>query len=306
MFGQRPEYNSNRPEVHDVLRRWRSRSDSYAEPPLLLGETNVEDLDTLVSFYGSGTDELHLAFNFPFIESPFQAEALSAVVEQMEARLPAGAWPVWTGSNHDVSRFTSRWCQGNPGKVRLAMLMLLTLRGTPVLFQGDEIGLEDGELTFEQLRDPVGLRFWPHYAGRDPARTPMPWDDGPNGGFTSAEAVPWLPMTDPTRCNVRTERANSDSVLTFVHDAIAVRRMSSDLTLGGYRPFPAPHGVWAWQRGGSTIVILNCSDDAVAVHLGHVGRVVLGTRRSREGTAVEGTVGLEPWEGMVVESAPTD
>ena len=146
MFGQRPIYNGNRPEVHDVLRRWRTISDGYSPPRVLLGETNVDTLENLASYYGSGDDELHMGFNFPFIEAPFEAAALSDIVERTEALLPSGAWPVWTGSNHDVSRLATRWCDGDPVKVRLALLMLLTLRGTPVLYQGDEIGLTDGEL----------------------------------------------------------------------------------------------------------------------------------------------------------------
>ena len=150
MFGQRPVYNGNRPEVHDVLRQWRTISDGYSPARVLLGETNVDTLENLATYYGSGDDELHLGFNFPFIEAPFEAEALADIVERTEALLPPTAWPVWTGSNHDVSRLATRWCGGDPAKVRLALLMLLTLRGTPVLYQGDEIGLTDR--VFEQGR----------------------------------------------------------------------------------------------------------------------------------------------------------
>jgi alpha-glucosidase len=206
LFGQRSVYNSNRPEVHDVLGRWRRLAESYTPPRVLVGETNVEELDTLISFYGSGDDELHLAFNFVFIESSFEAEALRDVVEGTEARLPAVAWPVWTGSNHDVSRFVSRWAGGDPAKARAALLILLTLRGTPVLYQGDEIGLPDTVLSREDLLDPVGLRFWPAYAGRDPVRTPMQWEDRPGGGFTGTGIRPWLPLGDVASYNVEAQR----------------------------------------------------------------------------------------------------
>ena len=106
-------------------------ADGYDPARVLLGETNVEALETLATFYGDGHDELSLGFNFPFIEAPFEADALRAVVERTEALLPAGVWPVWTGSNHDVSRLATRWAGGHPDKVRVALLMLLTLRGTP-------------------------------------------------------------------------------------------------------------------------------------------------------------------------------
>jgi alpha-glucosidase len=304
MFGQRPVYTSNRPEVHDVLRRWRRASDRYDTPPVLLGETNVEELETLASYYGSGDDELHMGFNFPFIESPFEAVALAGVVGRTETLLPPGAWPVWTGSNHDVSRLATRWAQGDPVRVRLALLMLLTLRGTPVLYQGDEIGLTDGRLSREDLLDPVGLRFWPHYAGRDPARTPVPWDAGDNGGFTVPGATPWLPMADPVACNVADQRQDPGSVLHFVRDAIAVRRRSPDLLAGDYRLLDAPAGVWAFRRGAATVVALNLSPDPaqLAPPPGTL-RVALGTDPARSGRDAGTPVALLPWEGVVMTGA---
>jgi alpha-glucosidase len=303
MFGQRPVYNSDRPEVHDILRRWRAISRDYDPPRVLLGETNVEKLEVLASYYGSGEDELHLGFNFPFIESPFEAGALSRIVEETEAVLPAGAWPVWTGSNHDVSRLATRWCEGDEKKVRLALLMLLTLRGTPVLYQGDEIGLTDGVLTKEQVLDPVGLRFWPYYAGRDPERTPMPWDRSTNAGFTSAGVTPWLPMADPPM-NVAEQRADPDSPLHLVRDVIALRRRSPDLLSGDYRSPPVRDEVWTWRRGGATLVALNLSPEPreLSVDGPSPHTVALSTRRAGEGPVVDGKVALDPWEGVVVTS----
>ena len=267
MFGQRPLYTSNRPEVHDVLRHWRELADGYDPPRVLLGETSVESLDTLASFYGKGEDELSLAFNFPFIESPFESGALREIVERTEALLPPRAWPVWTGSNHDVSRLSTRWAGGDSDKVRLALLMLLTLRGTPVLYQGDEIGLTDVELTRDQIRDPVGLRFWPAYRGRDAARTPMPWIGGAGGGFSDADTTPWLPMGDPSTCNVQDQRDQPGSVLRFVRDVVALRRRSADLLSGEYRSYPSPDGTWVWRRGSNTVVALNMSESPTRVEL---------------------------------------
>ena len=143
MFGQRAVYNGNRPEVHDVIRRWRAIADSYDPPRVLLGETPVDDGDDARARSTAPSRRAALAFNFPFINAPFEAEPLRAIVEETEARLPPGAWPAWTGSNHDMSRLATRWAGDDPRKIRAALLMLLTLRGTPVLYQGDEIGLGD-------------------------------------------------------------------------------------------------------------------------------------------------------------------
>jgi alpha-glucosidase len=301
MFGQRPLYNGNRPEAHDILRRWRTISGAYTPSRVLLGETNVDTLENLATYYGSGDDELHMGFNFPFIEAPFEAEALSAIVEQTRALLPAGAWPVWTGSNHDVSRLATRWCGGDPARVRLALLMLLTLPGTPVLYQGDEIGLTDGVFEEHELLDPVGVRFWPYYPGRDPERTPMPWDDGPNAGFTSAGVTPWLARADAP-VHVAGQRADPGSVLHFTRDAIALRRSSPELLAGDYDCDPVTDGSWVFRRG-STTVALNMGDAARALTLvGAPRAVVLSTHRTHEGPITGTVLTLEPWQGVVVTS----
>ncbi|HLN17663.1 MAG TPA: alpha-amylase family glycosyl hydrolase [Acidimicrobiales bacterium] len=300
VFGQRPVYNANRPETHDVFRRWRRLAESYDQPRLLLGETSVEDLQVLITYYGDGTDELHLAFNFVFLEENFVAEDLRHVVEHTETLLPPAAWPVWVGSNHDISRLSSRWAEGDPARTRLALLMLLTLRGTAVLYQGDEIGLTDTVLEREDLRDPVGMRYWPYYPGRDPERTPMHWSGEPGGGFCPADVRPWLPLGDVAACNVEDQRGDPDSVLEFTRRVIALRRDSPDLRLGAYASLPSPTGVWAWRRGDGTTVALNFTDQEVTVE-GLPGRVVLSTARpAREGEAGP-TLVLGPAEGVVVE-----
>lgn len=305
MFGQRPVYTSNRPEVHGVLKHWRQEADRYDPSRLLLGETNVEALETLATFYGNSNDELNLGFNFPFIEAPFEAGALRATVERTEEVLPSGSWPVWTGSNHDVSRLATRWAAGNPDKIRLALLMLLTLRGTPVLYQGDEIGLTDVDFDHGDILDPVGLRFWPAYKGRDPERTPMPWTAGPNGGFTAPGSTPWLPMGDPSTCNVADQRHEPGSVLQFVRDVVMHRRQSPDLNAGDYLSLASPVSVWMWRRGADTIVSLNLSDDQTQVTLpATTHSIVVGTDRSRDGATVSSGVRLQPWEGVVLRGNP--
>ena len=297
MFGQRPVYNSNQPAVHDVLRHWRTVASRYEPNAVLLGETNVERLDTLVSYYGAGDDELQLAFNFPFIEAPFEAKALSDIVERTEELLPPGAWPAWTGSNHDVSRLATRWAEGDPAKVRLALLMLLTLRGTPVLYQGDEIGLTDGEPTEDHLLDPVGKRFWPYYKGRDPERTPVPWDGSPNHGFTAPGVTPWLPFA-ATEVTVAAQRDDADSVLNLVRAVIALRRSSADLRVGDYSRLDGPDDTWVWRRGTGAVVACNFSPVPARVALPGAGRAVL--RTAGDPGVTDGVLELGGWEGAVV------
>jgi alpha-glucosidase len=302
MFGQRSVYNTNRPEVHDVIRRWRTLADTYGEPRVLVGETPVA-VDELALYYGNGRDELHLAFNFPFISAPLEASALRVIVEQTEAALPPGAWPAWTGSNHDMFRFATRWAGDDPRKVRAALLMLLSLRGTPVLYQGDEIGLPTTPVPHEEMRDPLGVRYFPYYEGRDAARTPMQWSDTPGGGFTDPGVRPWLPFGDVHAFNVESQRAAPDSVLTLTRALIALRRQEADLRTGSYRTRPAPEGVWAWNRGDGHVVALNMTDEPVVLP-DVEGTVLIGSGDFRTGEPVAGTLGLAPWEGVICATRP--
>ncbi len=295
--GQRPVYNSCRPEVHDVLRRWRRIADEYDAPRVLIGETHVFDYDVLASFYGNG-DELDLAFNFLFLFAPFDAEQLRAVVDATSAALPAAAWPVWTGGNHDAYRFPSRWAAGNADAARAALMMLLTLRGSVVLYYGDEVGMTDTEVPRERLLDPVGLRFFPLY-GRDPERTPMQWSAEPGAGFTDPDVEPWLPFGDLASANVEDQRHDPDSTLSLTRDLIALRDAVPELRHGAYSRRDAPAGVFAWRRGERALVAVNTSD-ATAIVDDVFGVVRIGTRRQRDGERLDGTLRLAPWDGVVV------
>ena len=166
-MGVKPVYNTDRPEAHDILRRWRSIADTYDEERILIGETNVETLERTgrsstamgaTSCTAASTSRLHVA--------PFEAAALRSSRQRAPRHSsPRAHGPPGAASNHDVSRLATRWAGGDPAKVKVALLILLTLRGTPFLYQGDEIGLVDGVLEQDEMLDPVGIRFWP-YAGR--------------------------------------------------------------------------------------------------------------------------------------------
>ncbi len=299
LFGQRSVYNANRPEVHEVIRHWRRLADGYPGS-VLVGETPVEQMEALAAYYGTGSDELHMAFNFPFISSPLEADAMRAIVEAIELALPAGAWPAWTGSNHDMSRFATRWAGGDDAKARVSLLMLLCLRGTPVLYQGDEIGQVDTDVPHDQMRDPLGVLYWPAYAGRDAMRTPMQWSSVPGGGFTDTGVQPWLPFGDLGRYNVESQRDDPGSMLGLARDLIALRRSTPELRQGNYRSLPLGPGAWAWSRDDRVVVMVGMSDGEATLE-GFTGRVLLGTDRRRHGERVEGALSVRGWEGLVAE-----
>jgi alpha-glucosidase len=251
-------------ETLAVLRRWRRVTAAYDAPDrILLGETWVMDVEQLARFYGTGRDQLHLAFNFPFTFAPLEPAALRDVVDRTAAAFPADAWPVWMLSNHDVPRMATRMCGGDERKIKCALLALLTLRGTAVLYQGDELGLEQLDIPADRSRD---------IDDRDGCRTPLPWTRA--GGWTD----PWLPVGKTFR-NVQDQRSDPGSVLSYVRDLIARRRASDDLRSGTYEPVDAPAGVWAYRRGASTVVAINLSDEPAQFQ----GRP------------------LEPWEGAILD-----
>jgi alpha-glucosidase len=181
----------------------------------------------------------------------------------------------------------------------VALLVLLTLRGTPFLYQGDEIGLTDGPIERADVLDAVGTRFWPYYKGRDPERTPMPWHSGAGGGFSPPGVRTWLPMADPAQCNVADQEGDPASALEFCRRAIAARAASDDLTVGLYRSLASPEGTWAYARGDGTAVLLNMSDTP-ATFDGVGGTVTVGTEHTLEGSSIEGALSLGPWSGAVV------
>ncbi|HCU95111.1 MAG TPA: alpha-amylase [Actinobacteria bacterium] len=285
-------YSANRPQSHAVFRDWRAIAESYSPPRLLLGETWVGDLDRMAAFHGHG-DELQLTFNFPFIFADFTAAALSGVVARTLAVLPAGECPVWTASNHDISRFPTRWCAGDERKARLALLVLATLPGTFVLYYGDEIAMTDVAVPAGQRRDAMTADR--PGGGRDAARTPMHWDSSPSAGFTAGGARPWLPSGETRGRNVVAQRGDPRSTLEFCRDLLALRRAEFGGTITAYRELPGAPGVWSYQAG-DLLVAANFSDEDVCLP-GLAPGLLLSTNA---GAARPGPVtALRPWEGVI-------
>jgi alpha-glucosidase len=294
--GLRPVYSANRPETHEVYREWRSVADRYSPPRLLLGETWTGDFSALASYYGAD-DELQLGFNFPFIFAEFGAAELSAVVAATKESLPAGSCPVWTASNHDVGRFPTRWCGGDSRRVRLALMLLMTLPGTTVLYYGDEIGMTDVDVPPGKRRDTMSLELGSGQ-NRDRARTPMQWDPSAGGGFTSGftggAVEPWLPAGDVTACNVAAQRDDPGSVLRYCRELIELRKARIGAELG-YRLLPSPAGVWCYATG-SVIVAANFGDSVVEVPGVSADQVILSSLRA---DARSGRLSLSPSEAIV-------
>jgi alpha-glucosidase len=305
MGGHLLVHNINQPEVHDVVRRWRALAAAYTPPRVLAGETFLFDLREVARYFGSG-DELQIAFNFPFTLAPFRAPELAAVVAATEQAFPAWAWPAWTGSNHDAGRLASRWCGDDLQRVKMALTLLLTLRGTPFLYYGDELGMTDADVPFERRLDPAGLidRAEP---GRDRCRTPMQWSDGAGRGFTSA-ADPWLPFGGHAERNVARERRDEASPLILTRELTGLRRRSADVRCGAYRQIVARDGLWAWQRGRGTVVALNMGDAPARLPAAGLPaarlRAAVATDVERRGAVLEGDIELRAWEALVLEALP--
>jgi alpha-glucosidase len=222
------------PDVHKVFREIRQLLDAYSQerPRYSVGEIHLFDWKEWAKYYGEHLDELHMPFNFAFIhKAPWHPKAIRSVVEAIEAALPPGAWPNYVMGNHDEQRLASRY---GKEQVRVAAMLLLTLRGTPTLYQGDELGMESVDIPPEKQKDPFGLRV-PGF-GRDPCRTPMQWTPLENASFSQPGVETWLPLSPRYREeNVKVELSDPTSVLNLYRKLLALRRDTPALNRGSYR-----------------------------------------------------------------------
>ena len=297
-----PVFSTDRPEVHEAVRRMRGVLDRYGEK-LLIGELYLP-IDRLVAYYGEGGTGVHLPTNMSLVPTPWNAREISRLIERYEAALPGGAWPNWVLGNHDRSRIASR--VGAP-QARVAAMLLLTLRGTPTIYYGDEIGMHDVSIPPEKIQDPWEKNVPGRGLGRDPERTPMQWTPDANAGFCPADAEPWLPIPeDHDRINVATEHDDPASILTLHRRLLALRRAAPALATGSYAPVPTTGDGLAYLREAEGRRYL------VALNLGHEphefvsdnswrGRVVLSTHLDREGEEIRGGLRLRPDEGVIFE-----
>jgi alpha-glucosidase len=269
--------------THDLLRGIRSVLEEYDGDRVMVGEVYLLDTARVARYYGNSKgntgkgDELHLSFNFPPLYAPWEAEAWQAQIERAIAELdPIDAWPTWVLSNHDNPRHRTRY--GSEARARAAAVLLLTLRGTPFLYAGEELGLEDAAIPEDRVVDP---------GGRDGCRAPIPWESSPGHGWGVDDAwLPWPPEANAR--NVASLRDDPESILHLYRRVLAERRGSEALRTGSFEALPAPQGVLAWRRtqgNDSRVILVNFSDRPMDAKLDGSHRVRVSTRSSSEGRA---------------------
>jgi len=311
---QEHRYDRDQPMGHEVLRELRKLLSHYSDI-VLIGEASADTPGGPVAFYGNGTDELHMLFDFRLLKSPWQAGRFGRFLASDEQAIPEGGWATVVFSNHDQSRHINRYGKGGHAerRARAAAVLLLTLRGTPFLYYGEELGMRNAPLRYRDLRDPYTKRFWPFRIGRDPARTPMQWDESVHAGFT--RGTPWLPVAsnDPD-LNAAQESKNPSSLLSLYSHLIRLRKAYPALSKGAYRHIttgPSDCLVFLRQQPSPSdtdpdiFVAVNFSADARTVTLSDftkVGTVQLSTL-SGPGSARPWNPAqfhLEPDEAIVV------
>jgi alpha-glucosidase len=241
---------NDQPVTHEYLRELRQLLDAYPGNRIMVGEITLTT-SRIPAYYGRG-DELHLSFNFIPMRQPWDDALWREWVERtMESFDPVEAWPTWVLSNHDLPRHRTRY--GSEARARAAALLLLGLRGTPFLYQGEELGLEDAHVPEDRVVDP---------GGRDGCRAPIPWDGTPGHGWTHE---PWLPPPpESDRRNAEAQRADTGSILWLYRRLLELRRSADALSLGTQRLLEAPEGVLAWRReadGDARVIAVNFTDE---------------------------------------------
>ena len=289
-------FSADRPEIHALVMRMRRVLGEFGDR-LLLGEIYLP-IERLVTYYGPEGPAAHVPFNFQLIQLPWTATTIGVAVEAYERALPGGAAAAWVLGNHDKPRVARRL---GAGQARVAAMLLLTLRGTPTIYNGDELGLVGVVRPAPESLDPKG-RTLPGFS-RDAGRTPMQWDASANAGFTTGG--PWLPVQpDFARVNVAVERDDPRSMLSLHRRLLQLRRTDVALARGIYTPAHRGDCVVAFGREFEEqrrVVALNFSSDVQRVVLegGVGGRVLLSTHLDRS-DAVSGEVLLRPDEGVIV------
>ncbi|HEY0629804.1 MAG TPA: alpha-amylase family glycosyl hydrolase, partial [Sphingomicrobium sp.] len=245
-------HSTDQPEVHEICSEMRRIADEYGDR-LLVGEIYLP-IEKLMTYYGAELQGVQLPFNFQLIDAPWSASSLSSIIQSYETALPRGGWPNWVLGNHDRPRIAAKIGEA---QARVAAMLLLTLRGTPTIYYGDELGIGDVAIPPDAVQDPRELREPGIGLGRDPVRTPMAWDLSPNAGFTSGE--PWLPLhQDWPKRNVLGQRDDPGSMLSLYRALLRLRHAEPALSMGSIELDPGGEHVLAYRRkhGRSRLKIL--------------------------------------------------
>lgn len=311
---QEHRHDRDQPLGHEVLKELRTLVSGNPDV-VLIGEASADTPGGPSSFYGNGFDELHMLFDFRLLKSSWQAERFGRLLEAGDQAIPHGGWPTVVFSNHDQPRHIDRYgINGDADRrAKAAAVLLFTLRGTPFLYYGEELGMRNAPLRYRDLRDPYTKRFWPFRIGRDPARTPMQWDGSTHSGFSTGR--PWLPVSPNYReLNAVGEAANPASLLNLYRRLIRIRKAFPALSHGTYRPIaavPADCLVFLREDASSSkphsdmLVAVNFSSAARAVALPNLtkaGIVRLSTLKESDPAKpwTPGLLRLEPDEAIIV------
>ena len=303
------QYSQDHADIHPLYREIRHLLDEYSQekPRFSAGEIHIFEWGKWARYYGRELDELHMPLNFQLLGVDLQVEKIRQVVDAQEQVLPSGAWPNYVLGNHDETRVASRYSEQ---EARLMAMLLLTLRGTPTLYYGEEIGMREASIPADQQQDPWGIRV--PGLGRDGCRTPMQWNDREKAGFSAAGGnLPWLPVNDNNvEINVAAQLQEPGSMLNLYRQLLSIRKTSPPLQIGSYHPFNnIDKNCYAYRRILSGhrehFVLLNFSPDQLTVNLGQTGiaRVQLSTYLDREERIDLSRVHLREHEGVIVEKA---
>jgi alpha-glucosidase len=295
-----PLQTTDQAEVHDVIAEMRRVVEEF-DSRVLIGEIYLP-LERLVAYYGRDLSGAHLPFNFALLSAPWNARAIEKIILEYERVLPAGAWPNWVLGNHDRPRVASRVGQD---QARVAAMLLLSLRGTPTLYYGDEIGMHQVAIAPDQVRDPFEKNVPGIGVGRDGCRTPMQWNATPNAGFSTS--TPWLPLADDfVHENVVNLEADSRSILSLYKALIGLRKKLPQLVSGAYVPVAAEGDLLLYRReseGSAIVVALNLGAEPVSIAsdaLPPGGEILLSTLLDRQGEKIRGSLDLRGNEGVII------
>jgi alpha-glucosidase len=293
-------YSTDQPEVHEVVAEMRRVTEEF-DSRVLIGEIYLP-LDRLVAYYGNDLSGAQMPFNFALISTLWSARSIEKIIADYEGALPPGAWPNWVLGNHDRPRVASR---AGKEQARVAAMLLLTLRGTPTLYYGDEIGMHQVAIAPDQVRDPFEKNVPGIGVGRDGCRTPMQWDATANAGFSTS--APWLPVAnDFARENVVNLDADAQSILSLYKALIKLRRATPALLTGSYMPIAAQGDLLLYRRqseGETVVIALNLGAEPVSVtssSIGFGGEILLSTFLDRQHESIEGALDLRGNEGVIV------
>jgi alpha-glucosidase len=297
-----PVYSTDQPEVHEIVRMMRKLVDLYDER-MIIGEIYLP-IHKLVAYYGIDRNGAHLPFNFQLLTLPWDSRQISGAIGEYEGALPPQGWPNWVLGNHDQPRIASRVGRD---QARVAALLLLTLRGTPTIYYGDEISMRDVPIPFDEIQDPQGINMPDKNLSRDPSRTPMQWNGECNGGFTTTR--PWLrPERNYKYNNVALQLHDDTSMYSLYKKLIHLRQREPALHIGDFIPVAADHQMIAFIRQlddyTEFLVVVNMSHRPCFFRqssTNYQGTIVVSTAPELEGSYVKNSISLSGDEGIIIK-----